>query len=360
MKDLMLGSNKYVRGPSILKNIGNLTSHIGKHAMIIGGKTALSVSLKIIQESLEHSGINCSIFEFTTDVTLSQVKVFSKLFYQEHADFIIGVGGGKAIDCSKWVADECKASCVTVPTSAATCACMVSLIVRYNDDGTAAGGIYAQESPILCIADTDIILKAPTRLIYAGIADTLVKWPETYYTMRTAADDTFKNLTAWLSRNIFDSICQDIKSKAFTDTHFFKEDIVDLIFLFSGLVGNIAGSEYRLGVAHSIHDGLIALDHQKTKRFLHGEKVAYGTLVQLALLEESNEDLKTLYSIFKKFKLPISLHDFGFTTDDNTLETLIEKTCQGRLEKGPATTNPQILRDAILEIENYQMNILVR
>lgn len=364
MKNIMVGANRYVRGGGALGRVGELTRALGKRAFIIGGKTALSKALGPLSASLLHSGIETSVHVFHSEVCAEQAHAFRDMCLSENADFVIGVGGGKVMDISKWTADLCSLPVVTVPTCAATCACMVSLIVTYHEDGQANQGIYAADSPWLCLADTDIIGHAPVRLLVSGIADTLSKWPETHYAMRGAENGVFNFLTSSLSLKVYEELLEVgprvIETIRRDETHDAADswdeavgELVDLIFFMSALVGNTAGDAYRLAIAHGVHDGLIAIKPTVIHNFFHGEKVGYGTLVQLMLLrpEVSPEQIKKVHRAFVHWGLPVSLRDFGLNASEETADALARAVLIPKIQNGPSYTPHEVLKRAILELE---------
>lgn len=65
------------------------------------------------------------------------------------------------------------------------------------------------------------------------------------------------------------------------------------------------GERYtRVAAAHAVHNGLTLLP--QTEHFLHGTKVAYGILVQTALLEQ-DDALQSLIIAFTTLGLPTHL-----------------------------------------------------
>lgn len=359
MKNIMIGSNRYISGAKAIDSIGSYSRELGTKAFIIGGRTALSKTLNKIVASLEAQSVRYTVSAFTTEVCHEQVDSFAQEFTESDSDFVIGVGGGKALDCSKWVADKCSKPCITVPTCAATCAGMVSLIITYTRDGIAAGGIYAKSSPYLCLADTEVITEAPRRLIISGIADTLSKWAETHFSMKEAPENIFNFLTSSLSRKVFDSLVVSLKKISNSlDNDIDFQELVDNILFMSALIGNTAGDSYRLAIAHSIHDGLIAIDREKMHEFMHGEKVAYGTLVQLALIDDfPDKELVDLVYAFSKCNLPISLCDFGLVKTDEMITELIRFSLTEKIMNGPAAVSSERFREAILKIEDLSLSI---
>jgi glycerol dehydrogenase len=119
------------------------------------------------------------------------------------------------------------------------------------------------------------------------------------------------------------------------------EDVIDANMILSGVTGNTAGHEVRLAVAHCVHDGLITYDFEKSKQFLHGEKVAYGTLVQMVLCEHVNSDIfsRTLF-FMKSIGLPVCMEDLGIEeTDENIRRVAVETRRRDRLQEGPVATS---------------------
>ncbi len=77
-------------------------------------------------------------------------------------------------------------------------------------------------------------------------------------------------------------------------------DVVEAIIAGGGW---LAGWERytRVAAAHAVHNGLTVLP--QTDKFLHGTKVAYGILVQSALLGQ-DDVLAQLVQAYQRFNLP--------------------------------------------------------
>nr|HPN37314.1 iron-containing alcohol dehydrogenase [Melioribacteraceae bacterium] len=81
-----------------------------------------------------------------------------------------------------------------------------------------------------------------------------------------------------------------------------------------------------LAAAHSIHNGLSAL--KETHKYLHGEKVAFGTLAGLHLTDVEPKLIDEVYTFCYKIGLPITLNEIGLS--NVTMEDLLKvaaKTC---------------------------------
>jgi uncharacterized oxidoreductase len=87
---------------------------------------------------------------------------------------------------------------------------------------------------------------------------------------------------------------------------------VDAIILGGGLVGGLGVKYTRVAAAHALHNGLSVL--RETRHIPHGIKVAYGLLVQAALMEDGS--LEELLPKFRELDLPRRLGDLGIDSND--------------------------------------------
>jgi glycerol dehydrogenase len=357
-REVMIGPNKYLRGSGVLQETGSYAQQLGKRVIIIGGKTALMVTRDQLTRSLADHRLDFEIFTFTGDVSENQMNYYAAK--ARAYDLVLGIGGGKAIDCSKGVADLCNLPFISIPTSAATCAAADSLIICYTDNGAPAGSFYSKKSPDLVVADSQIIAEAPPRLLASGIGDTISKWPETKYAARNLVRNAFINSTESLGKMAFDLLFSKgiaaidaVKNRKVTLE---LEDIIDANLLLSGMIGNTAGHECRLAVAHCVHDGLVDLG--LAKKYLHGEKVAYGTMVQSALCDDiSDAFLREIIIFTKTIGLPVCLADFGISEDDSIVCQIAKASQRDRLQSGPTLTSVNTIEAAIRKVNSIAKQI---
>ena len=98
--------------------------------------------------------------------------------------------------------------------------------------------------------------------------------------------------------------------------------IVEANILLSGIGFESSG----LAAAHSIHNGLTALE--ETHSFYHGEKVAFGVLAGLHLTDASPQEMREVYSFCEKIGLPTTMADIGLKNiDRNKLMKVAVKAC---------------------------------
>ncbi|WP_255374376.1 iron-containing alcohol dehydrogenase [Tissierella sp. P1] len=94
------------------------------------------------------------------------------------------------------------------------------------------------------------------------------------------------------------------------------EKIVEANTLLSGLGFESGG----LGAAHAVHNGLTVIE--EAHDLYHGEKVAFGVLVQLVLENASIEELNEVLYFCNEVGLPTTLADLNMANVSN--EKLME------------------------------------
>lgn len=235
----------------------------------------------------------------------------AELVQQAGADrsVVIGVGGGALLDTAKAVARRLGLPVVAIPTIAATCAAWTPLSVWYNDAGQALHFEIFDDANFLVLVEPQIILDAPAEYLLAGIGDTLAKW---YEAVVLAPQPENLPLTVRLGINnalAIRDVLLESSEAALADqqrgevTQAFR-DVVDAIIAGGGMVGGLGERYTRVAAAHAVHNGLTVLP--QTEKFLHGTKVAYGILVQSALLGQ-DDVLAQLVAAYQRFNLPTTL-----------------------------------------------------
>ncbi|MEO0737656.1 MAG: iron-containing alcohol dehydrogenase, partial [Cyanobacteria bacterium J06649_12] len=110
-------------------------------------------------------------------------------------------------------------------------------------------------------------------------------------------------------------------------------EVVDASVLMAGVIGGMGGAQCRTVAAHAVHNGLTQIPASHS--MLHGEKVAYGILVQLRLeeMELGNSLAATarqqLLQFYGQIGLPMTLSDLGLAEMSLTdLRQAAEFACQ--------------------------------
>ena len=123
------------------------------------------------------------------------------------------------------------------------------------------------------------------------------------------------------------------------------EHVIEANTLLSGIGFESCG----LAAAHAVHNGMTQLP--ETHAMLHGEKVAFGTLVQLVLENAPTETLEQVLGFCLEVGLPVTLAELG--VEDASRERVMavaEAACAPADTVGnmPFDVTPEMLADAIL------------
>ncbi|HBZ0029072.1 TPA: iron-containing alcohol dehydrogenase [Klebsiella pneumoniae] len=247
---------------------------------------------------------------------------------------VIGVGGGALLDSAKVLARRLGVPLVAIPTIAATCAAWTPLSVWYSDAGQALNFELFDDANFLVLVEPRIILNAPAEYLLAGIGDTLAKW---YEAVVLAPQPEALPLTVRLGINGAQAI----------------RDVVEAIIAGGGMVGGLGERYTRVAAAHAVHNGLTVLP--QTDKFLHGTKVAYGILVQSALLGQ-DDVLAQLVQAYQHFNLPTTLAALEVDINNRAeLDRVIAHTLRPgeSIHYLPVTLTPEVLRAAFEKVEYF-------
>ncbi|WP_213131976.1 oxidoreductase [Citrobacter sp. FP75] len=276
----------------------------------------------------------------------------------DNRSMVIGVGGGALLDTAKALARRLGLPFVAIPTIAATCAAWTPLSVWYNDAGQALHFDIFDDANFLVLVEPQIILNAPEEYLLAGIGDTLAKW---YEAVVLAPQPETLPLTVRLGINgalAIRDVLLESSEQALADKKQGKLtqafcDVVDAIIAGGGMVGGLGERYTRVAAAHSVHNGLTVL--AQTEKFLHGTKVAYGILVQSALLGQ-DDVLAQLIAAYERFNLPTRLAQLEVDINNRTeIDKVIAHTLRPveSIHALPITLTPEILRTAFEKVESF-------
>jgi glycerol dehydrogenase len=351
----------YTIGEDAYKAISSICSLYGDKIQIIGGYKALEVAMPELKACLKGSDIQLldPLF-YGGECTYENMKALAAKSRENGADIIAGVGGGKAIDTAKGVASMLNLPVVTIPTIAATCAATTKLSVVYDSNHKFVEFMFYDNPPIHTFINSSIIAKAPTNYLRAGMGDTLAK----HYECTFAARNDNLNFTSALGRTISHMCAEPLfihGTKALQDCEETKvttslEQVIQANIVNTGMVSLLVDEEYNGAVAHSLFYGLTLLPHIEEK-YLHGDVVAYGILVQLMIDEQINE-AKKIYTYLKEWGCPVSLADIEVSIDRQGLSHILSETINGPdMEHLPYKINDDMVYEGILLVESLNDSI---
>jgi glycerol dehydrogenase len=117
-----LAPAQIVRGSGIVSQLSSAIARLGQRPLIVGGDQTLAIVKTSLRSSLEQAGLQVAQTSYAPDCCETSLARLHQAVSDHHADVILGVGGGKAMDTAKLLAYQSTLPIVTVPTSGATCA----------------------------------------------------------------------------------------------------------------------------------------------------------------------------------------------------------------------------------------------
>lgn len=267
----------------------------------------------------------------------------------ETFDYIVALGGGRAIDLGKSLAFESNASCIVVPTSAATDAPTSRISVKYRNGYFEKYSYYAK-SPDLVLIDTAILINSPVHFLTAGIADGL----STSIEARTVRENRGVNTLGaapTLAAEAIAEKCREVllefaeEAVEANEKHIVTpafEAVIEANTLLSGIGFESGG----LSIAHALHNAMVSLWGNEIKGS-HGQIIALTTLQQLQI-EGRKEEFSRYQALFEKLELPITYEALSVLPSANELQKVTNLAFSP--EDGIIRSNVSVTKDEVYKI----------
>ncbi|MDR1317042.1 MAG: glycerol dehydrogenase [Spirochaetales bacterium] len=352
MTNIIASPSRYIQGNGVLGELRLYAEKLGKKFFILVSSSGKKRVQDIIQSGIAGSDIAVHFEIFTGECSRKEIERVRKAFSGSGSDLIIGIGGGKIHDTAKAAAFYEQAPLIIVPTIASTDAPCSALSVIYSEAGVFEEYLFFPSSPNMVIVDTGIVAAAPSRLLVAGMGDALA----TYFEARACVASQATNcvggkagLAAYkLAQLCYETLLRDGYNARIAAENGICTKVVENIIEANTYLSGIGFESAGLAAAHAVHNGMTAIE--ETHAFYHGEKVAFGTLVQL-VLENASNDLDDAFTFCEAVGLPITLADLGVKNPDPAkLKKAAALACAGGDTMGnmPFTVTPDMAYNAIL------------
>lgn len=324
MANVIGSPSRYVQGRGELAHLYEHCEKYGKDLFVLVSASGKKRVEGKIAQSVEGTDAKVVYETFNGECSQKEIDRVVEAFKASGCSVVVGIGGGKIHDTAKAAAYYADAPVVIVPTIASTDAPCSALSVIYTDEGVFERYLFLPANPTVVLVDTDIVAAAPARLLVSGMGDALA----TYFEARACQASGASNCVGGkvtlaamsLARLCYETLLADgLKAKLAVERHVCTkavENVIEANTYLSG-VGFESGG---LAGAHAIHNGLTAIP--ETHSLYHGEKVAFGTLVQLVLENAPLEELEEVLEFCTEVGLPTTLADLG--VENPTQEQLME------------------------------------
>lgn len=317
-----MGAGRYIQEYGAIDMLGEEAERLSaSHALVIGGKTALSLTKEKIEASLNKKGIATEYYVYTGFCNKAKNEAVANSIPNGAGYVIIGVGGGNVMDVAKHVAVLAGLPVINIPTSSATCAAYTPLSVCYTDDGRTEGTVHHKIEVNCVLADMDVLSSQPPRLMLSGIYDAIAKQYELYQRMLgvdlnecdiglVSSYHTSGFIFDFLTKNT-DAALSDLKSGARTKTLY---DVIFVSIALTAVVSGLARGSNQTAIAHKVYECLRKLYPDTVRPCLHGELVALGLIVQKAYNGES--DVNEFKERLAHHSIPATLAALSLDSDE--------------------------------------------
>jgi glycerol dehydrogenase len=356
----LVNPGKYCQGKNIMNNIYEYVSFIGKRFLIIVDSVVVEIIKDKIEEGFNGTEGEYEFILFMNESTEEEAMRIAKIAQDKNVDGIIGAGGGKAIDTAKFVCNICDIPLVVIPTSASSDAPCSAASVIYNGEGTFLYSSRMKRNPDLVLVDTMIIDSSPVRLLIAGMGDAFA----TFYEARACDKSGALNYTGGRRTEgayALAKLCNDIlleygfsakksvENKEWSES---LEKIVEANIYLSGVGFENNGC----AIAHAFYNGMTSAIKPFTA--LHGEGVAFGTIVQLITeyLVSGNwnhKEFDEVVNFYKSVGLPLTFRELNINNvDDKMIMDIAIATCTSgtNAHKMPFEVTPEVIRTSLVRL----------
>jgi len=268
-----------------------------KRILIVADKNTKKISGDRIAKILSGAGYEVNITTLSTPIikkdipvawpTMKEVNSVVKSATKEESDFLIGVGGGSVIDVTKLAAYELTKFYISVPTSAAHDGMASPRASLKNKKGSTS---MTAESPMAILADTEIISKAPYRMLASGCADVIsnlsaVKDWELAHRLKNEEFSTFAASLSETSSTLLLEKAEDIRSGL-------EEAVWQAVkcMIVSGVAMSVAGNTRPASGSEHMFSHM--LDQIAPGKALHGEQCGVGAIMMMYLHGEDWEKIR--------------------------------------------------------------------
>lgn len=348
----------YTIGHDAYEKIGDICKKYGEKIVFIGGKTALEVAGFKVEDIIKNQGFKIlGKIWFGGEASYENVEILMKNQTVLNADMIFVFGGGKACDTCKVLTDKLKKPLFVFPTIASTCAASTKVCAMYYSNGEFKDMYFRYAPPEHIFINTQIIAEAPIKYLWAGIGDTIAKGYEPEFSSRNKILDYSNSMGVQLSKLCVKNLIANGEAalisceKKVTSSNL--EETILTIIITTGLVSNFLITDYNGALAHAICYAFTSFKEIEEK-YLHGEMVSYGVLVQLIL--DNQQELENILPFYKKIKLPISMSHFNIK--ENEIDILAEKAVVAKDVRVTAyPIEKDMIINAIKRLENFTTSI---
>ena len=301
----------YLQGKGTVTGFIDYAKGMGGNTLIFTDRIVNQIMGEKVDAACKESEIDYNIEIIEGGCTFENIELATKLAKEHSSRMLVGIGGGTVLDVARAAAAKLGCMLVLCPTTASQNAPFSKISIVNDEHGHMKAPVFVPFPPHLVVADTDIIVKAPVRLLKSGIADalsTLIEFQEVSESASSAPLKTLTNTAKYLNKGLYEVVFRDAEDAVLScenniATESF-ENIVETIY-FSVCAGTVS-------LSHSLYEGFRLL--KECDGMMHGEIIAFCSLVQLVVTDKK-EQFKECIDLYRKLGLPTKLEHLGINRD---------------------------------------------
>jgi len=299
-REIIIGNEAYQELPSILDKLT-----LKGPALLLCDETTFDVAGRQVKDILERDGyaVEKMICRDVTQEELDRIKDKAG-----HFRFVLGVGGGRIIDTSKYIGTEEEVPYISVPTAPSHDGIASSRATINKEDRRYS---YEADAPTAIVADLGVISNAPYELIAAGCGDLIsnITAVEDWKLGQRDNNEYYSDYSAALSvlaAEMVISSADMIKNRE-------ERGIRNLVkaLISAGIAMSIAGSSRPCSGAD--HQFSHALDYLADNPDNHGIQCAMGALISA---EMRGMDYSKIKETMEKLGIPTEVSEASFTEEE--------------------------------------------
>ena len=272
---------KILIGQGVVSQVGVTIRTLNENAdevAVITGRTVKSKAGDELDSSLEKVSLKRSMY-VASHASMGTVDRLQDKIGDTLPDFVIGFGGGRSVDIAKMTAFRIGRPFLSVPTSASHDGISSPFV---SIRGTNKPHSIKANTPIGVVADTQLMLEAPSRLLASGCGDLVAKITavKDWELARDEKGEYYGSYAANLAYMSAKIILEE-SDKLSCKSQFSIRTIVEAL-ISAGVAACIAGSSRPCSGAEHLFSH--AVEYVAGPNFgLHGERVGIGTLMMAKL-----------------------------------------------------------------------------
>ena len=324
---MMVFPREILVGHKTISQVAELCNRIspGKHVLVVYDKKTKRIAGNKIVKILKKNNYIVNEKQISS-ASINQVNSVINYVSDKDIEIILGVGGGSVIDIGKFAAYETSRSFVSIPTCASHDGIASPRASLKHRKGSVSKNA---TSPLAVLADTEIINKAPYRMLAAGCADVVSNIPAVldWKLANRLKHEEYSSHAAVLAETAAQLIienAEDIKPDVEKSVWFGVKAMI-----VSGVAMSVAGSTRPAsGAEHMFSHMLdhlgpgIMLKGRGKQLPLHGEQCGIGAIMTMYL---HGGDWLMIRDTLRKIGAPTTSEELGISKK-KIIEALVRAT----------------------------------